>query len=309
MGGGPIGMEMCESFTSLGMEVTVIEMAAQVMPYMSPEMAARVQARSQEEGVSCILDQSVQSISGNADGTVAGVHTGSGEVKADLVLLAIGIRPVSKLASDAGIELGEKGAIAVDANMRTSLPDIYAAGDCATTTHAMTGRQVWLPLGSTSRKQGRAAADNMFGSGVEFVGVQGTSVVKCFDLTVGRTGLDKTQAREAGFDPVAIDIEAESLHEYYPGRGIIYLKLLADGGSGRLLGAEVIGQMRSIAEKRLDVPAVAVAARMTADDLQYLDLAYAPPYSIAIDVPIIAGNVMAGRIRTEECGCGPFGLD
>ncbi|HEY5493481.1 MAG TPA: FAD-dependent oxidoreductase [Candidatus Anoxymicrobiaceae bacterium] len=309
VGAGPIGMEMCESFSTLGLEVTVIDMAGQVVPYMSPEMAARVQARIEEEGVNCILEQSISSIQGKSDGTVGGVVTGSGEIKADLVLLAIGVRPVSKIASDAGIELGAKGAIKVDAHMRTNRQDIYSAGDCATTSHIITGRQVWLPLGSTSRKQGRAAADNMFGGDAEFGGVQGTGILKCFDLTVGRTGLDEAQAIEAGFSPVAISMEAESLHEYYPEGGIILLKLLADGRSGRLLGAELVGQMRSVAEKRLDILSVAITAGMTADDLQYLDLAYAPPYSTAIDIPVIAGNIMSGKIRGGECGCGPQGLD
>ena len=126
---------------------------------------------------------------------------------------------------------------------------------------------------------------------------------------MGRTGLDEAQAIEAGFSPVAISMEAESLHEYYPEGGIILLKLLADGRSGRLLGAELVGQMRSVAEKRLDILSVAITAGMTADDLQYLDLAYAPPYSTAIDIPVIAGNIMSGKIRGGECGCGPQGLD
>jgi len=308
VGAGPIGMEMCESFATLGLEVTVMDLAGQVMPYMSPDMAERVQARIEEEGVSCLLEQSVTAIAGDG-GAVRGVVTSNGEIKADLVLLAIGVRPVSGIAADAGLELGARGAIRVDEQMRTTGEDIFAAGDCATTTHTITGRQVWLPLGSTSRKQGRACADNMFGGETRFAGVQGTSVVKCFDLTVGRTGLGEAEATEAGFSPAVISIEAESLHQYYPGRGTMNLKLIADGGSGRLLGAEVVGQISSVAEKRLDVLAVAIDAGMTADHLQYLDLAYAPPYSTSVDIPVIAGNIMTGKIRGMECGCGPRGLD
>jgi CoA-dependent NAD(P)H sulfur oxidoreductase len=309
VGAGPIGMEMCESFRGVGLEVTLLEMAQQVMPLMDTDMAARVQSRLEEEGVNCMLGQGLTGIEGDDSGSVTGVATDSGAIAADIVLLGIGVRPRSELGAQAGVELGAKGALRIDGHMKTNVEGIFAAGDCATTTHAITGAETWIPLGSTARKQGRSAADNMFGAPVEFRGVQGTAVVKCFDLTVGRTGLDEREAAGAGFEPASISIEAESLHQYYPGRGTMFLRLVADGPTGRLLGAQVVGEMSSIAEKRLDVLSVAISAGMTADDLQYLDLAYAPPYSTAIDVPIIAGNVLASKLEGKICSCGGDGLD
>lgn len=308
-GAGPIGLEMCESFRILGLDVTLVEMADQVAPMMDADMAAHVQSRLEDNGVRCVLGQGLTAIEGDNSGRVRRAVLGATSIDADLVLIGIGVRPVTDLAARVGIELGAKGAIRVDSRMRTSAEDIYAAGDCATTVNAVTGQETWIPLGSTSRKQGRVAADNMFGGDVEFRGVQGTGVVKCFDLTVGRTGLSELEAQAAGFDPVSIDMEAESLHEYYPDRGTMFLKLVADRPTERLLGAQVVGELRSVAEKRLDILSVAIAGSMTADDLQYLDLAYAPPYSTATDASIIAGNVLSGKIRGRGCSCNEFGLE
>jgi NADPH-dependent 2,4-dienoyl-CoA reductase/sulfur reductase-like enzyme len=308
IGAGPIGMEMCESFRLAGLEVSVVEMAEEVMPLMDPDVASILRVKLEKMDVTCLPGQRLEAIEGDAGG-VRGVVTSSGRIECDIVLLGIGIRPVTNIASAAGVELGVKGAIKVDRLMRTNVPDIYAAGDCATTTNTITGRQAWMPLGSTSRKQGRLVADNMFGAALEFPGVQGTSIVKCFDLTIGRTGLNETEARDAGFDPVEVSMETGSLNSYFPGGGNMRLKLLADRSGGRLLGAQVVGDLASTAEKRLDVIAVAIGARMTACDLQYLDLAYAPPYSAAVDAPIIAGNLMAGKLLGKPCSCGPEGLE
>lgn len=309
VGAGPIGLEMCESFRAIGLQVAVLEMADQVMPLIEPDLAAKVQARLEQQGVNCLLGQQLEAIEGDSAGSIRRVATSGGELECDIVLLGIGVRPATEMAAAAGVELGIKGAIKVDPHMRTNLNDVYAAGDCATTTNTVNGRETWLPLGSTSRKQGRLAADNMFGGDIEFPGVQGTSVVKCFDLTVGRTGLNEIEARDAGFDPVVLSIEAESLHEYYPGGGAMTLKLFADRIGERLLGAQIVGDVSSVAEKRLDVLAVALGAGMTVEDLQYLDLAYAPPYSTAVDLPAIAGNIMTGDIRGKSCRCDSEGLE
>lgn len=309
IGAGPIGMEMCESFRTVGLEVSVVEMADRVMPLMDADMSSVVQARLEKEGVSCLLGQRVESLAGNGAGSVRSVVTSSGEHAADIVLLAIGVRPVTDVAALAGVELGAGGAIRVDGQLRTNVPGVYAAGDCATTTNIITGREAWMPLGSTSRKQGRLAADNMFGAELEFPGVQGTSVVKVFDLTVGRTGLSESEAIESGFNPETVGMEADALHSYYGASGSMNLKLVADRGTGRLLGAQVVGDKSSVAEKRLDILAVSVRAGLTADELQYLDLAYAPPYSTAVDAPIVAGNLMAAKLRGKPCLCTPEGLE
>ena len=309
VGAGPIGMEMCESFRTVGLEVSVVEMAPQVMPMIDEDMASKVQSRLELEGVNCMLGQGLEGIEGDSSRAARRVVTTGGNIECDIVLLGIGVRPSVDTAAAAGVQLGARGAIKVDRMLRTSVPNIYAAGDCATTTHTLTGEETWIPLGSTSRKQGRLVADNMFGAASEFPGVQGTSVVKCFDLTVGRTGLNESEARDAGFEPASITMEAETLHEYMPVRGTMALRLIADKATGRLLGAQVVGEMTAVADKRLDILAVAIGAGMNANDLQYLDLAYAPPYSTAIDVPVIAGNLMTGKLYGKQCSCGPHGLE
>ena len=309
VGAGPIGIEMCESFRSVGLDVSVVEMAAEVMPLMDADMAAEVRRKLESEGVRCLTGTTLEGIGDDGGGSVRSVSTSAGDIECDIVLLGIGVRPVTDVASAAGVELGFRGAVKVDLQLRTSLPGVYAAGDCASTTHSVTGKETWLPLGSTSRKQGRLAADNMFGASVEFPGVLGTSLVKCFDLTVGRTGLDEREAREAGFDPVTVSMEAASLHGYYPGGGNMSVKLLAERAGGRILGAQGVGELAANADKRLDVLAMAVGSGMTADELQYADLAYAPPYSTAVDAPIIAGNLLNGELQGKLCSCGPEGLE
>jgi NADPH-dependent 2,4-dienoyl-CoA reductase/sulfur reductase-like enzyme len=309
VGSGPIGVEMCESFRRLGMEVSLIELADQVLPIVDGDVAGRVQRVLESEGVDCQLGQQMLGVEVDGKGRATGVVLGSRVVPADIVLMALGVRPLSRIASEAGIELGTRGAIRVDSGMRTSAPDIYAAGDCATTTNVLTGEEAWIPLGSTARKQGRVAAESMFGGEAAFPGVQGTAVVKCFDLTVGRTGLDEGAAEKAGFDPVTVHLEAESLHSYYPGRGEMYLKMTADRRTGRVLGAQVAGELRSVAEKRLDILAVAISCGMRAEDMRYLDLAYAPPYSTAMDIPVIAADVMASKLGGARCSCDSSGLE
>lgn len=309
VGSGPIGLEMCESLRTVGLEVTLIDLAPRVMPMMSEEMSGIVQARLESEGVTCLLGQGLEGIEGDREGSVRAVVTQAGPIDADFVLLGIGIKPDAALASAAGIEIGTRGAVRVDEHMLTGAEDVWCAGDCATTTNTITGQETWVPLGSTSRKQGRVAGENMAGGHGAFPGVQGTAIVKCFDLTVGRTGLDDTEARQAGFDPVTVEIEAESLHKYYPGSGTIHLQVTADRRTARMLGAEVTGSIDSQADKRLDVLAVAIRAGMTVDELQYLDLAYAPAYSTAIDSPLIIGNVMSGKIHGAGCSCDGHGLD
>ncbi len=309
VGAGPVGLEMCESFRSLGMEVTLLEMGRQVMPLLDEDISARVQVHLETMGVECVLGNALRGIEGDADGYVRGVLLESGGIECDLVLLGIGVRPSADLAVSAGAELGVRGAVRVDRRMRTSAEDVFAAGDCATTTHSITGGETWIPMGSTSRKQGRVAAENMSGGDAEFPGVLGTAVVKCFDMTLGRTGLSAGEARDAGFDPVTVDVEAETLHSYYPGRGKMLLRLTADGAGGRLLGAQVAGSLRAAVDKRLDVLAMAIGAGMSSEDLQYADLAYAPPYSTVVDVPGIAGNVMSSKLRGEVCRCDLSGLE
>jgi len=309
VGAGPVGMEMCESFRMLGLDVSVVDAADRPMPFMDAELALKVREKLESEGVDCMLEESLEGFEGDGSGTLRRVRTTGGALDCDIALLAIGIRPVTDLAASAGAALGVKGALRVDGGMRTNIDGMYAAGDCAVTFDAITGAETWIPLGSTSRKQARAAADSMFGAPVEFPGVVGTSIVKCFDLTVGRTGLDEGYAREMGYNPVAVSMEARSTPEYYPSGSNMALKLICDRNGGRVLGAQVVGDLGSGADKRLDVFAVCAAAGMTASDLEHLDLAYAPPYSNAVDVPLVAGNLMSGKLTGKPCSCDSHGLE
>lgn len=308
VGAGPVGLEMCESLRRLGMEVTLVEMSEQVIPLVDPDIAEPVRVQLEREGVELMLDTAVEGLSGDGGGLRRAVTSG-GELECDLCLLGIGVRPTTELAESADIELGAGGAVRVDPHFATSVPGVYAAGDCATTTNRVTGREAWIPMGSTARKQGRSAADNMFGFESEFPGVNGTSIVKCFDTAVGRTGLDEKEASEAGFDPLSVDFTALSLPEYYPGGGEMVIKVTADRVSDRVLGAQVAGDLASGADKRLDVLASAVAAGLTSDDLANLDLSYAPPFSQAVDIPLVAGNLLTGKIEGRPCSCDFEGLE
>jgi len=293
IGAGLIGLEMAESFSEKGLKVKVVELEDQVLPPFSAEMAEIIAEHLREKNVELILDDGVDHFEGKEK--VEKVVTGSGkELSADLVLLSIGIRPNSKLAADSGIETGETGAIAVNNKLETNIKDIYAAGDCAETVDRLTGKAVWLPLGSTANKQGRAAGENAAGGDSEHRGIIKTGITKIFDLTAARTGLSEEEAKENGFDPVSVKIKAKNHAGYYPGAEAINIKGVFDRESKRILGAEVVGGQGS--DKRIDVLIAAITARMTADDLFQLDLAYAPPYSSPKDLVAVLGMVAQKKL-------------
>jgi len=308
VGGGAIGLEMCEALRLLGMEVHLVEMADHVLPPLDADLARKLGEHLEANGVTLHLGAGVEGILGSG-GAVAGVAAGGGELEADMVLLSIGIRPVSELAARAGIELGARNAIRVDGAMRTNLPDILACGDCAVTRHLVSGRETWVPLGSTARKQGRAAAETASGGEGSFPGVLGTFVLKAFEMTAGKTGLSEAEAREAGFQAGSVTLEDSVLPGYYRGGGRMTARVTVEEKTGRVLGAQVVGDFPSVAERRLDVLAVCVAAGLTASDLSSLDLAYAPPYSRPVDIPIVAGNLAEARVLGRECACDLEGLE
>ena len=308
VGGGAIGLEMCEALRRLGMEVHLVEMADHVLPPLDADLAHKLGEHLEANGVTLHVGAGVEGILGS-DGAVAGVAVGGGELEADMVLLSIGIRPVSELAARAGIELGSGNAIRVDGAMRTNLPDILACGDCAVTRHLVSGRETWIPLGSTARKQGRAAAETASGGEGSFPGVLGTFVLKAFEMTAGKTGLSEAEAREAGFQASSVTVEDSVLPGYYRGGGRMTARVTVEERTGRLLGAQVVGDFPAVAERRLDVLAVCVAAGLTASDLSSLDLAYAPPYSTPLDIPIVAGNLAEARVLGKECSCDLEGLE
>lgn len=308
MGAGAIGLEMCEAFHRLGMEVHLVDVADRVLPAVDPDISSRIAGHLEGHGVKLHLSTRVEGFLG-ARGHVSAVSTTEGVLPADLVLVSVGIRPASDLARRAGLELGVKDAIRVDEAMRTSHPDILACGDCATTRHLITGEETWIPLGSTARKQGRVAAETAAGNQASFPGVQGTFILKVLDLSVGKTGLSLEEARSAGFDADELALEDSSLPGYYKGGGRIYMKVVVERNKGRVLGAQVVGDHPAQVDKRLDIMATAVRAGLTASDLSSLDLAYAPPFSHPLDLPVVAGNLAEARILGKECRCNPEGLE
>jgi len=220
---------------------------------------------------------------------VRAVATDGGEVPCDLCLISLGVRPNSDLAAAAGIRLGVRGAIAVDDRQRTSAPEVFAAGDCAEALHRVTGRSAYIPLALTANRQGRVAGANLAGDDERFPGVVGSAVTKVFDLTIARTGLTAEQATEAGFAAQRVAATAPSRAHYYPGHVPLYVELVFDGPSRRLLGGQLAGRDPSVA-KRCDVVAVAVTAGLTIDEVAGLDLTYAPPFAPVWDPVLQAAN-------------------
>ncbi len=297
IGGGYIGIEMAEALRDRELEVTLIEGLPTILPNFDPEMVEDAAAHVQAKGVTVLTDTMLAAITQH-DASL-NVTTNTGVIlPADLVIVAIGVRPNSMLAADAGLALGASGAIAVDAQMRTSAPDIYAAGDCAEHFHLVTQQKIWIPLAPSANKGGRIAGDNASGAAVDFPGVLGTMVVKVFDYTLSSTGLTERQAKKSGLfgeegsDVGSAVITAYDRAHYWPGAAKIKVKLVFQKSSGRLLGGQLSG--KAGVNKRIDIIAVAITARMTTDDLGMLDLSYAPPYSPVYDPVQVAANV-AGK--------------
>lgn len=295
VGGGFIGLEMAESFRLRGLGVSLVEMSDQVMAPLDYEMAALVHAHLREKGVRLYLGEQVQEIKEHAGKLV--VRTGSREVPADLVLVAVGLRPETRLAAEAGLELGPTGGIRVDEYLRTSDPRIYAVGDAVEARHFVSGTPVIVPLAGPANRQGRLAADNICGREIAYRGTQGTSVCKVFELTVAATGLNARVLARHQIPFQSVIVHPLSHAGYYPGGKQLSLKLLFGPDDGRILGAQAVGEEG--ADKRIDVLATALRAGMTVFDLEHLELAYAPPYSSAKDPVNIAGFAAANVLRGD----------
>jgi NADPH-dependent 2,4-dienoyl-CoA reductase/sulfur reductase-like enzyme len=295
VGAGYIGMEVAESFVRLGMDVTIVERMPNILGSMDEEINEVVESELIRNGVRLIKSTSVSEFRGR-DGRVLSAVLSNGDiVEVDIVVIGAGIKPNSEIASEAGIELGRTGAIAVNQRMETNISGIYSAGDCAEVFHLVLGRPVYIPLGTTANKQGKVAGENAVGGNAIFKGVVGTSVFKVFELEVGRTGISERQAREEGFDYVTDVIEHTSRAHYYPGGDRIRVKLIADRKTAWLLGAEMVG--RDGIAKRIDVLATAIQARMTIEDISNLDLSYAPPFAPVWDPILIAANSLKKKLK------------
>ncbi len=298
VGGGYIGLEVAENLCAMGMEVSLIEGADRVALAYGTEVAGRVEAELGKHGVKAYTGTKVEEFLG--EGRVRGVRFGGTELETDLVIVGVGIKPCVDLAEEAGAEIGPTGAIRVDEHMKTNLPDVWAAGDCVETANLVSGKPVWVPLGDTANQMGRVAGTNAATGedALEFPGVLGTGIFKVFDLGVGKTGLSEREADAAGFEVVSAGVEVYDRAAYYPGAGKIFLKLIADKETGRLLGAESAG---SGADKLTDICATAIWGGLSYPDLINIDLAYSPPYGPALSPVIQAATILSGKFdRTRQ---------
>jgi NADPH-dependent 2,4-dienoyl-CoA reductase/sulfur reductase-like enzyme len=304
VGGGYIGLEVAENLCRLGMEVSLIEGENRVALAYGPEVSENVEAELEANGVGVYTGERVDEFTG--EGRVRGVKFGDRELETDLIIVGVGIKPNVELATEAGVETGTTGAILVDRHMKTSVPDVWAAGDCVETINLVSGRPTWIPLGDTANQMGRVAGTNAATGDetLEFPGILGTGIFKVFGLDVGKTGLSEKEAEDAGFEVVSAGLWAYDRAAYYPGAGKIFLKLIADRATGRLLGAEAAG---SGADKLTDICAAALWGRLSYPDLVNIDLAYAPPYGPALSPVIQAATILSGKfgraregLRTSE---------
>ncbi|MDN5278234.1 MAG: hypothetical protein PWR01_2199 [Clostridiales bacterium] len=294
VGGGYIGLEMTESLRHMGMNVVLVELAPQVMGPSDPEMASMLHAEIEMNGVKLKLGQSVTSFESAKDRLVAVLSSGE-KFETDLVIMAIGVKPENGLAKEAGLDIGVTGGIKVNSRMQTSDPAIYAVGDAVEVTDFITQKPALIPLAGPANRQGRIAADNIFGLEREYRDTQGSAVCKVFDLTFAMTGLSEKLARKNSLKYDKVYVHPASHASYYPGATSISLKLIFDPENGKVLGAQAVGL--DGVDKRIDVLAVAVRAGMTVYDLEELELCYAPPYGSAKDPVNYAGMVAANLLR------------
>lgn len=297
IGGGFIGVEMAENLQRLGIEVSLVEKLPQILGQFDADMVSFLHAHIREKGVQLHLGRSVERFL-EEDGGISVCIDGGEKLFADIAIAAIGVLPESTLAAEAGLTLGMKNSIAVNEYMQTSDPDIYAVGDAAEITHRITGQKTVMALAGPANRQARIAADHICGIQRPYMGAAGTSVLKIFDMTAASAGLNERAARAAGIEYEKVILSPVSHAAYYPGGKVMTLKLLFEK-NGRILGAQIVGF--DGVDKRIDVLAAAMQAKLKATDLCDLDLAYAPPYSSAKDPVNMAGfvaeNVLSGKVK------------
>ena len=294
VGSGYVGLEMAEALCALGVETHLVDIAPQPMTRLDPDMGALVAEALRDFGTVLHLGQEVAGFETGAGGEVSAVVTSEGTIPAQVVVLGLGVRPNVALAEAAGVALGPSGAIAVDRRMRTSHAGVWAAGDCAEKRHRVSGASVAVALGTHANKEGRVAGINLGGGYATFPGVIGTAAVKVGPLEVARTGLGEAEAADAGFITDAVTSDSTTRAGYYPGAEPVTVKLVVERGTGRVLGAQIVG--RDGAAKRIDALAVAVWNEMTVDDLLGADLSYAPPYSPVWDPVVAAARRASDRL-------------
>jgi NADPH-dependent 2,4-dienoyl-CoA reductase/sulfur reductase-like enzyme len=292
VGGGYIGLEMAEAFVQRGAGVTVVEQAPEVMRTLDPDMGKLVRAAMERQGVEVRVGVEVEGVSEGV------VHTSDGDLKADLVVLGLGVQPNSELAADAGIHLGAGGAISVNRRQATSADGVWAAGDCVDSYHLVTTRKVYIALGTVANKQSRVAGTNLAGGYATFPGVVGTAATRICDTEIARTGLSEHEAERDGFGYHTVTAESTTTAGYLPKARPLTVRMLAERNSGRLLGAQIVGQEG--AGKRIDVVATALHNAMTVEEMTHLDLSYAPPFSPLWDPVLIAARKAAAAVAEAD---------
>ena len=294
IGAGLIGMECAEAFANWGLDVTIIEMQNSIFPQvLDAEMGAVFQNYLEGEDLNFMLGTKVEKILVNEEGKVSGVQTDKGNVDAQLVLVAVGVRPCVQLAVDAGLEVDK--AIIINDHCQTSDPDIYAAGDCVMTTNLISGQRVYAPMGSTANRQGRVIGTNITGGDEVHKGVLNTAVCKMFDWSLGATGLSERVAKQLGYDTVTAIVPGPDITHFMPGKKLIMTRLVADRKTRKILGVQIVGPGK--VDKRIDTMVAALTFGATVDDLANMDLSYAPPLSSAMENLTNAANVMKNTIE------------
>ena len=297
IGGSYIGLEMAEAFRTRGLETAIVERTDRLMPWLDPEMTRILDFHVATHGVDIRLDSSATVIRESGGKLLVELSDGS-ELPADVVVIAVGVRPSTELAQTAGVATGPLGGISVDPQMRTSVPDILAAGDAVETTHLLTGEPVLSMLAGPANREGRIAAETICGRTSAYRGSQGTAIVKAFDMAAGGTGLTEAQLRERGMEYRKVYTHQNDHAAYFPGSSPMFIKVLFTPSDGKLLGAQVLGW--SGVDKRIDVFAIALRAGMTVYDLEHVELSYAPPYGSAKDpvnmIGFQASNLLRGDI-------------
>lgn len=300
IGGGYIGLELLEAFVKNGLHVDLIEHKDYIMHNLDDDMAMLLREKIESNNdydFKIHTGETVTEFQGN-NRIIKSIKTDSGNtIETDMVVICVGVRPNVEIARDAGIEIGETGAIKVNKIMRTSEEDIYACGDCAEKTHIVSGKPVWIPLGSTANKEGRCAAMNAAGIYAEFDGVLGSTVTRCLNITIASTGLSEKDARNIGFTPVSVIVNKPDKVAYMPDARDITLKVIADKITGLLLGAQAVGSIG--ADKRVNTITSALIGHLTAQEFNNNDITYSPPYSTTIDPLLNAMQILCTKTARE----------
>ncbi len=300
IGAGAIGLEMAEALADLwGIETSVVEVADQILPgIVSPNMARMGQHHLEENGISIYLEEQVRRLEG--DSRVESVVTDKRTLDADLVIMAVGITPNSDLARDAGLDISPNGAIVVNERMETSDPDIYAGGDCVAVTDLVTGKPGYFPSGSLANRQGRIIGTNLAGGNARFEGAVGTFIIKLFEISLANAGMSLKRAQSEGFDAVSVFVVQFDRAHFYPEKDLVYLELVVEKGTGRVLGIQGLGSLSDSMFARVSAVAAILKYRPTTADISNLELPYAPPFSSAMDILNALGNTAENSLQGKN---------